>query len=110
MGLYIFQVKGLAVMDYIMNIHIGILMDGLCWATRWDHDWEKINIVFSWHGKLQFQNMKQKSVDASGRYFLRGVQLRTVEHPTPQPPAAPSPAMPAPAPKKDEQQTPNNRA
>ena len=55
MGSYIFQAKGLDVMDYIadiskfgqpidevgivmlarmLTIHIGILMDGLCWTTR----------------------------------------------------------------------------
>ena len=34
--------------------------------------------------------MKQKSVDASGRYFLRGAQPRSVEHAKPETPAAPS--------------------
>ena len=129
MGSYIFQAKELDVMDYIsyiskfgqpidevsivmlsrmLTIPIGILMDGLCWTTRQDHDWDKINVVFSWHGKLQFQDMKWKSVDANGRYFLRGAQPRSVEHPKPKPPAAPSPAMPSPAPKKEAQEKPDS--
>ena len=56
---YILQAKGLDMMDYIsdiskfgqpideisivmlarkLTIHIGILMDGLCWTTRRDHN------------------------------------------------------------------------
>ena len=46
--------------------------------------------MFSWHGKLKFQDTKRKSVDASGRYFLRGAQPRGVEHAKPKTPTAPS--------------------